>query len=308
MNCDITTKTFRLLTGMVVFIFLLALPFSSAYAGSDAAEVSVDISPKVVRVGDIITMKVYINHSEDYSLYLPPSINLAPFEIIDTKAETIKKADEIFSFATFKLALYQTGSFTVPKINLLLKNEKERIEVMTPQFLIEVTSLLKAQNNALIPINPPVDVRQSYLKYLMYLWAISFCVIVASLLYFRKRRKAKRHRPVKAKRKTDPKLASLAMLEKIFAHNNIQTMSDKEICENVSFTVKYFIKERFSVDSLEMTTSELLESLEDIGASKKCLNASYRLLSNCDLVKFAGIPLKNSIDTIHDYAMEVVKT
>jgi hypothetical protein len=265
----------------------------SGFAADDEALVTLDISPKTVRVGDIITLDIFIKHKSGFSLYLPDSIDLTPFDIIGTDVKPMKKEGGTFSHATFKVAIYKVGVFSIPNINFLLKSDVERIEVATPERKLEVVSTLKGSGNALLDIYPPVDIRQSYLQFLVYVWVISFLLIVFTVIHFRKKKKQARLAALKAKPKPkkDPRKAANALLQKIFAGSMLKKLTDKEICENVSFTVKYFLREKFEIDALEMTSYELLKLLEDMRIDNDYLATLYKLLLKCDLVKFANEPL-----------------
>ncbi len=216
--------------------------------------VSSDISPKTLLVGDVITLSVFIRHEPGYSLYLPDLIDLAPFEIIDTKVKAIKKKGGRLSQATFKMSVYQSGIFTIPTMNLLLKKGDKRIEISTPQRKVEIKTILNKFNNALKEIYPPVDIRQSYLRFLVYVWIISLGLLITAIIYIRgKKRGAKQPRAKPAKRE-DPQKAARKMLDTIFSPKHLRASHDKEICEKLSFTIKLFLKEKFDIDSLEMTS------------------------------------------------------
>jgi hypothetical protein len=289
---------------LYLFLLCFIITFASAPCalGADTADdeevmVTLDISPKTVRVGDIITLDIFIKHKAGFSLYLPDSIDIAPFDIIDTKVKGLKKEGGTFSKATFKIAIYKIGVFSIPNINLLLKDENRRIEISTPQRKLEVVTTLKDEGNALLDIYPPIDIRQSYLKLLIYVWAVSFMMLAAVLLHLRKKRSAKKEALAKQqqKKKGNPKKAALELLSVIFARENLSILNDKEICENVSFTIKYFIREKFDIGSLEMTSYELVDDLEGIGVKDEFLATLYKMLMTCDMVKFADKPLYRSV-------------
>jgi len=294
-----------------VFLFLLFIPILSL-AASDESMVTLDISPKSVKVGDIITLNIFIKHKPGYSLYLPDSIDLSPFDIIDTEVKALKKEAGTFSLATFKIAIYEVGIFSIPNINLLLKSDNDRIEIKTPQRKLEVLSTLKTGENALLDIYPPLNIKQNYMKFLLYVWGISLILIVWAILHFRKKKRTKKVVAIKPRPKVDPTKAALSLLNKIFDSINISALNDKEICENIAFTVKYFIKEKFEIDALEMTTRELIDCLDGLGANDDYLKILYKLLLACDLVKFANRPLyrdpkNDEVAKLKNDALSIIK-
>ncbi|MFC1855700.1 hypothetical protein ACFL2A_04095 [Thermodesulfobacteriota bacterium] len=301
---------------IIIFILLTSLSFvfnAHAKPKDDDAMVTVDVSPKTLKVGDEITLNIYIKHDKEFSLYLPDSIDLTPFDIIDTKVKGLKKESGTFSQATFKMSIYKVGIFSIPSINLLLKSANKRVEIKTPQRKIEVLSTLKTGENSLLDVYPPLDIRQSYLKYLIYVWSISFLLIVYTILHFKKKKQKVKVAVTAPKVKEDPTKMAMKLLSKIFMSENLAGLNDKEICENVAFAVKYFIKEKFEIDSLEMTSRELIKFLSGMGIDESYLADLYKLLTSCDLVKFANRPLDRGSDNddvamLKDSAYMLLKT
>lgn len=305
------TYIHSIVSSIAIILFLLC----NTATAKNKVMVTVDITPKAVHVGDIITMDIYINHDPGYSLYLPDSINLAPFDIIDTKIVKLTKERKNFSQATFKMAIYHIGVFTIPNINLLLKKGDERIEVKTQQRNLEVVSLLKPDENALLDTFPPLDIKQSYLKYLIYVWSVTFALILFLILYvIRKRRGEKEDIVIKEKpvKRDPPEKIAAELLQKIFSGGNISKLNDKELCESVAFTIKYYIKEKFDIDSLEMTSYELLLCLNGAGLGKDYLTTLHKLLNTCDMVKFASRALsrdktKDDVEDLRAFAHMLVQ-
>ena len=104
-------------------------------------------------------------------------------------------------------------------------------------------------------------------------------------------------------------MTALKMLQSIFSSENLSKSDDKDICEKITFAIKYFFKEKFEIDSLEMTSCELVEYLDEIGLKDKRLAVIYELLMNCDMVKFANKPLyKDTTHKLKDYAIAIVQS
>ena len=297
-----------LITALALLLFFAG---PSAAAQSDKEMVTLKITPDTVRVGDEITLEIFIKHQRDFSLYLPDTIAIEPFEILDTKIVNLKEKGGDFSKAVFKMAIYKVGVFAIPNINLLLKSADKRVEIKTPTRQLEVISTLTGTADRLLDIHPPLDIRQSYLHFLIWVWAVSFVLAVAAVIYHKKRRAILT--PVAVpKKKEDPNKVALELLTRIFSSKQLSKMTDKEICENIAFTVKYFLKEKFEFASMEMTSHELIDYLSAHELAEDYMNILYKLMMVCDLVKFAGrtiadVEPRHSIHDLKENALFLVQ-
>lgn len=276
----------------VVFFFTSSADMPQA-ALNDESMVTINITPKTVRVGDEITLEIFIKHNPGFSLYLPDTIMIDPFEIIDTKIVDLKEKGGEFSKAIFKMAAYKVGVLSIPSINLLLKSEDDRVEIKTPTRQLEVVSMLRNLNNRLVDIHPPLSLQKSYLKYLIWVWSISFILAITAIMHYRQKRAKERIIIEPPKEKIDPNKMALELLDRIFSSDKLTGLSEQEICESVAFTVKLYLKERYEIGAMEMTSLEVVDCLNVFGLAEDYVKVLYKFLLACDLVKFAGKTLSS---------------
>ncbi|MFH1504133.1 MAG: hypothetical protein ABIH08_01915 [Candidatus Omnitrophota bacterium] len=137
----------------------------------------------------------------------------------------------------------------------------------------------------IIDIKGPLSLHSSLTFLFIFLAALLLiAAIVFGILYFLKKRKEK----IEA---IPPKPAheiALEALEALKRKDYIAKGKIKEFYEELSFIVRYYLENRFSLKAPEMTTEEFLEQAKGADfltqEQKKLLE---EFLSHCDLVKFA---------------------
>lgn len=281
---------------LCILQFAICLSFSGpVFAGLNDIDVTSSISSSDIRIGERIQFKVLIEHDKGLDIYYPDesSLSLPPFELVKQKT-TLKKGSlgrdvtEVVYFIT----TFDAGEFVVSPILITAKdgygNERN---VKTVGHAVSVKTGI-AVGSEIIDILPPMEVteRFGYLKraarYLPFI-ALFIAITLAALYLLRAKNRTALLQP-------DPRSTAinrLGMLE-----------VDEDCIEKAYFDIseilRVFFHQHLQIDSLKMTSRELLHGLKAKGGMERVNDRAEDLFFDLDLVKFS--PFKPSLEDARD--------
>lgn len=113
-------------------------------------------------------------------------------------------------------------------------------------------------------------------------------------------------RKVKIEPKIPPHVLAMQHIDKVKQEKIWQKGEAKVYYTELTDIIRNYIKERFDFNALEMTSSEIIDKLMEIGSDKD-INELKELFQTADLVKFAKHnPLINESDANLIYAIEFI--
>lgn len=281
-------------------------PANSVDAGaSDAREppawapkLTATVKPASALVGDPIEVRIKIRHEKGISVNLPLSLELGKFSELsrrDNTREIGKKGDKravplVERTFVLQVAAYELGQVSLPPVEVTaLGPGGELITLRTPSFPIQIRSILSNEPNAKPrSLEPPVQVFQRtwWLLYLIIALAAVGLVVTVTLLV---------NRHLRARRERDkppppPRPAHLVALERlgtIDVESYIEKEAYKELYLMLSEIMRDYVGRRWGFDALEMTTTEIDESLRRAAVGAEVRQRLVTYFNECDLVKFA---------------------
>ena len=141
------------------------------------------------------------------------------------------------------------------------------------------------------PMSPKI-VPSDYIFILIIIWIIS--VILVVLAYFFLLRPKKKKEILAQKRNIPPHIKALHDLEEVKQKQLWQKGLYKEYYTQLTDVLRIYLHERFGIDALEMTSNEILFSVQARYEAESAYENLYRVLKLADLVKFAKFkPLPN---------------
>ncbi len=167
-----------------------------------------------------------------------------------------------------------------------------------------------------VPIFDVKDVKDSpfqFAELLQYLpWVIMLLVVVAVLIiaihYYRKYKAKQSGEPVKPKHVDPCDVIALRELERIREEKLWQKNRFKEYYSDLTDTLRRYISERYSLNAMESTTDEIMESLAQVYSDTASTTKLRSVLETADFVKFAKHePLPDENDTALKHAVEFVE-
>ena len=146
--------------------------------------------------------------------------------------------------------------------------------------------LLQAPPN-LRDIKPPLEVQQSPLPYFFLTGGIFVVIItVSAWLYLRKRRQTSEPTPIEEGEVRPPHEIAYERLATIEGEK-WPTQGDMDVYHiHISHVIREYIKARYRIPALELTTTQLLAQLANQPHGTLDIDKVRHFLANCDKVKF----------------------
>jgi len=153
-------------------------------------------------------------------------------------------------------------------------------------------------------MNPPF-VLADYVHVLFYILGICILILIIVYVIFRKR-KQKPIFPFKKEEKVylPPHIRAIQALDAIKERRLWQQGHTKEYHSLISDTLRKYIEERFNVNAMEMTSSDILQRMQGLSEADLVFSHLKQTLLVADLVKFAkygALPEENEGSMMNAY-------
>jgi hypothetical protein len=221
-----------------------------------------------------------------------------------------------------RLTSFDSGFYLIPPLQIYFRNGNDTNTqvTQTETLLLKVHTLAVDTTKAIKPIKGPLKVPMTFKEMLPFiLLALLVVLIILGVIYYlRKRKKAEPVFQLKPKVGIPPHEIALNALESLRVKKLWQEGRVKEYHSLLTEIIRAYIEGRFSIMALEMTTLEILGSLQHTnevpGVSLEKLNY---LLTLADLVKFAkmhplpaenDLSLDNAVHFVHETSMKKDQT
>lgn len=293
------------------FISLLSLYSLSLFAQEYKIRSKVDSIE--ITIGDQMNMDIFVDVPNGSEVAFPQikdtltaQIELVEASIVDT---TITDSGSTFH-QRLVLTSFDTGYMAIPGIPVIIDQDTNKVLVSDPQ-LIYVSDVEVNMEADIMDIKEPREVPFNWwavLKWVLLVLAIS--ALIGGIGYFIWRKKKEKEGVVFSKK---PKIPAheiaLKRLEEIRSAKLWQNDQAKQFHVEVSEAVRQYIEDRYHLDALEQTTSEIMDSLKVVQLDDELRTQMRKSLQLADLVKFAKVkPLADENEKSLDVAFSFVKT
>ncbi len=297
---------------MILFLSFINLSYSQDI------KATAELDTNSMLIGDQINLNI--------KLKCPVSKKIIWTELYDTiinEIEIIKKSDidTIFSqdkkqinlFQTLVITSFDSGYYAIPAFKFIYdkKNDTTFKIAETNLLFLNVQTIPVDTTKAIKDIKPPLKAPVTFSEILPYILAgiVAAIIILLIIYYIRKRKKKQPLFQLHKKPKLPPHKIALDALEKLRLKKLWQKNKVKEYHSELTQIIRTYIKQRFNIDALEMTSNEILHSFEKTDIKNEELNIKLKqTLTLADLVKFAkGNPLPDENDKSINNAIDFVK-
>lgn len=260
-----------------------------------APTVTVRAERSKAQLGESFHVWITVLHHADSTITLPTNSDLGGvFEVLDREELSGEEPDGLLK-TTYDLTVagFQLGKQAFPSFEVGYTVDGEVRRVSTDALQIELTSVIGDGKEELRPIAPPVDVLQRDWRIL---WIA--CGAVAALLLigigWTMARRARRRRvaasdPEVLARNLPPEEAALQRLRALAGQLDVEDV--RPVFFALTDIVREYLGRRYGFDALELTTSELLETLDRRAGALAARDEIASWLDECDLVKYARVPV-----------------
>jgi hypothetical protein len=282
----------------ISLLILFVVSFSYLY--SQKIEVKSSIDNNKIIIGDWIKLNLKATHSNDIHVNWPKLEDvLGKFEVVKRdsfpKIEDIN-GEKIESLSAF-ISIYDSGYYQIPAIPFeysslsdsskkLISTEPINISVNT--LAVDTTLPIKDAKDVMdIPI--PIMEILSYIAVVLFIFMLGYAIWEH---YHRKRLGKAALKPVPLIPPYELAMSELTALneKKLWQRGMI-----KEYYTEVTEIIRRYIERRYGISALEMTSSEIVNSLINVQHDAKIQEILNMFLNLADYVKFAKFQ-PNTID------------
>lgn len=291
---------------VLLFLLFVCMPL---FSEDDGVYIFCSVDKKKLTIGDKIVLSVVLEYPAGLKYEFNPEENLKSFEIKDFNVKEKKKyflfGPKIKSYR-YVLSTFITGIYEIKPFTVSFTAAGEPVLSQSNPIKIEVTSLLDKESAVDIrDIKPPVNLRRGIIFY-----ALVFGSPILFLAgYFVHRNYFKKKDFLRVMEKiVDPYQYAMDKLSKLENMELIKKRLVKEFYVQLSQTIRIYLSKIFSVNILDMTTTESVRALREKNADKKFLIELRGFFENADLVKFAKyIPEEKEIISDFETAKNIVE-
>lgn len=297
------------------FALLLLIIFLTSGNGFSQNSISVEskLDRAEILIGDVVKYSLIITHDSDVQIQTPTlAANLGQFEIRDYKVlEPSKKGSQIIAQTDYLISTFDTGDYEIPalEIGYSIKDDTTLYSIKTEPIRIKVASLNPDEAGDIRDIKPPLEIPRDWKRLFMQIGGIVLACIAVTVLfiYLRRRKQGLSILPRRSKPQRPAHEIALEALDQLTASDLLTTGQVKEYFCVISDIVRQYIENRFSIYSLEMTTTQLLENMQAEQLDQTYIDMMRDFLPGCDLVKFAKyLPSTQEIEQITRMAYNFV--
>lgn len=184
---------------------------------------------------------------------------------------------------------FDSGYFVVPPFKIYL-NQKDSL--LSEPLLIEVQTVEIDTSQAIKDIAPPLEVKFSLKEWLSENWpfiagGLALLAVISYLIYYFFFRKKPVEEPKEEPVIIPPHELALQKLDEVEKEALWKSGKEKEYHSKISEILREYIENRFNVNALEQTTSEIIRNLRYTNVHQKDKDNLYKVLFLADMVKYA---------------------
>jgi len=274
------------------------------------AQVEVDLQPRKITIGDPVELSISVSAPDSASVIWPGPDELSPAEILKIDTLDIGKTEQSVRYT---LSIFEPGEFELKDVPVIVSYQNANDTLLVNPGSITVESVLNPADSSqdIRDIHPPVKLAWTLAELMPYILAGAGLIVIAVAAWFLWRRyKIRRGEIVPYMPPPPPAhVTALRRLEELRLKKLWQNGYIKEYHSELTEIVKEYIGGRYTINALEMTTYDMLESKNKWADSDEWFRQIKRILSSGDLVKFARYkPDPHENDQNLTYAFSYVET
>ncbi len=315
------TKTLKqALYRCILFILIFSLPVitASGRRTGDAIEYSIPsvsltlLSEKPLTIGDPVDIALTVYHDRKDTVIFPgEGADFTPFMLRDHSMKRKKVGGGIVkTIVLYTVSVFQTGEVALTPLTVTIGEE----EYQTEEMIISVLSVLPADEPEpeLMDIVPPyrARIRNTTIIIILLGIAAAFGAYIVTRKYLIRPRQIPKT-IIETDAHFDPYAYSISELENVRVEHAKDRTDSRRVYTTISHTLKLFFGSLFSIEALEMTTSEMKRYLGQSNARLTKYIESNRLihiLHRSDMVKFAkDMPAYKKVEEDIDQSIVLIK-
>ncbi len=302
---------------MKKLLYILIALFSILNANAQTYSVEAAPDTNSILIGEQININLKANYRVDEgevnitfpTLYdtINEFVEIVNKSVVDT---VIPDKNDPYAFVqqqNITITSFDSGYYAIPPFKFIINSDT----VETEPILIEVQTMEVDTTKAIFDIKQPISEPFSIVDWLKdnWWWMVAILVLgigIFFLIKYLKNRKTKEE-PEEIVPDIPIHVIALEKLEKVKSDKLWQEGKIKVYHSHISEILREYIENRYQVNALEETTSEIMHGLRLQNISSELMNKLTQTLTLADLVKFAKEqPLPNENEMSINNAIEFV--
>ena len=289
------------------------------FSGGDslaASRVDARIDTTEMRIGDHLTLSVWVRAEKNETVRFPDlKGSLGKFELLSDLPPQTHPEDNGATLERrgYILTAFETGELSIPELPFVLMHQDGALDTLyTREMKVQVASLVTDTTASEVrPLKGLIEWPRLWHK--IAVWGALALAVLGLLIYvwvcYLRSRDEKFRRDSRPLAPAKPAhLAALEELDRIKSMGLIEKGEIKQFHILVSDAIRNYLGARYGIDALEMTTWELLFTLEGKALQRETWDLNADFLNACDLVKFAKYkPQIVEINATFNRAYELVE-
>ncbi|MBR1428207.1 MAG: hypothetical protein IJ582_04145 [Prevotella sp.] len=303
----------------LVFILFMAI----AIGVRAQVQVETKIDSMEILIGEQTNLTLSVSMKKGRSLQMPefaPSQFITPgVEVLSTnQADTAELDDDMVQVnKVYTLTSFDENLYYLPEMAVKVDGKEYKSKSLALKVITMPVDTLHPEN-----FFPPKDVQDNPFQWSewsgIFWMSVLMVLLICAAFYLRLR--LKDNKPIIAHvrivKKILPHQKAMTEIEKIKAERMASSEDQKAYYTRLTDTLRVYIEERFGFSAMEMTSSEIIERLQQ-AEDRKMIDELRELFTTADLVKFAKYStlinendanLVNAIEFINTTKLENVPT
>ena len=242
--------------------------------------------PSKLFVGTPFKLHLEIVTAPKDTIYAPKLDSLDVFFLMgEPEQEEIIEDDTKKNMITLTFQAFDTGEYTFPSLEFLVKNADKEKVINTRDFVVIINSVVPDTAAVIRDIAKPVTIKLGFWDYVLPVIAIIILIfIIKFLIKLLRKPEEEIQKPVITDTRP-PYEKAYKLLKQLMEENLLDKGEFIEFYFRLSVILRFFIEEHYKINALEMTTSEIRRNL--ILSDKQEKSKILKLLRESDKVKFA---------------------
>jgi len=298
---------------VILTIFLVGLSKIQLHAANGKIALEAKVDKNKIMIGDLIQYSIVVTRDENVNVEMPDlGANLGAFEIRDySDPEPEKRNGEIIQRREYSISTYDIGDYEIPPVTVQYSVGGDSVwkELTTENIKITVESLKPSEAGDIRDIKPPLEIERDWMRIIRFVAAGVIIVLIGILvfIYIKRRREGKSFLPYREKPKRPPHEIALEELEQLLDEQLLEQGQIKQFYIRISEIIRRYIEGRFFIVAIEMTTTQLIDNMNEAEIEHEDIRLVEDFLMQCDLVKFAKyIPTSEENQKVIDQAFELI--
>jgi hypothetical protein len=252
-------------------------------------KVESELDSTQIRIGEQVKLKVRVSTSPQAKVVFPsykPEQQLTEgVEVVETTRDTIREEQRTI-VCSYTLTSFDEATYTLPALPIVVNGKTYQTRPM--KLLVETVPV--DTTNAEV-MDPAYDVEDNPFLWTEWAAPVSFFLLSALLcfLIYLMAKRLKSKKPIRFQRrivkKVLPHEKALQAIDALSATSHTTAEEQKDYYTELTDVLRQYLDERFGINAMEMTSSEIIDRLQQEDPGK--IDELKEVFQTADLVKFA---------------------